>query len=66
MAGRWAIVLRKPMYDKDRMDPVDPSGLTALITTLPMPSSISHPLGGQLPGFIVVDVGLRDKTLGSV
>jgi hypothetical protein len=23
--GRWAIVLRQPIYEKDRMDPVDPS-----------------------------------------
>jgi hypothetical protein len=23
--GRWAIVLRRPFYEKDRMDPVDPS-----------------------------------------
>ncbi|HTA67346.1 MAG TPA: hypothetical protein VK776_03685 [Bryobacteraceae bacterium] len=25
---------------------------------------LSHTLGGQLPGFIVVDGDLRDKTLG--
>jgi hypothetical protein len=24
-AGRWGIVLRQPIYEKDRMDPVDPS-----------------------------------------
>jgi hypothetical protein len=24
-AGRWAIVRRQPIYEKDRMDPVDPS-----------------------------------------
>ena len=23
--GRWGIVLRQPIYEKDRMDPVDPS-----------------------------------------
>ena len=23
--GRWAIVLRQPIYEKDRMDPVDPA-----------------------------------------
>ena len=22
--GRWGIVLRQPIYEKDRMDPVDP------------------------------------------
>lgn len=24
-SGRWAIVLRQPIYEKDRMDPVDPA-----------------------------------------
>jgi hypothetical protein len=24
-SGRWAIVLRQPIYEKDRLDPVDPS-----------------------------------------
>jgi hypothetical protein len=24
-AGRWGIVMRQPIYEKDRMDPVDPS-----------------------------------------
>jgi hypothetical protein len=24
--GRWGIVLRQPIYEKDRMDPVDPAG----------------------------------------
>jgi hypothetical protein len=24
-AGRWGIVLRQPIYEKDRMDPVDPA-----------------------------------------
>ncbi len=24
-AGRWAIVLRQPIYEKDRLDPVDPA-----------------------------------------
>lgn len=23
-AGRWAIVLRQPIYEKDRLDPVEP------------------------------------------
>src|ERR1700674_5267962 len=29
-AGRWAIVLRQPIYEKDRMDPVDPSETVSL------------------------------------
>jgi hypothetical protein len=24
-AGRWAVVLRQPIYEKDRLDPVDPN-----------------------------------------
>jgi SnoaL-like domain len=28
--GRWGLVLRQPIYEKDRMDPVDPSATLAL------------------------------------
>ena len=28
--GRWGIVLRQPIYEKDRIDPVDPAGRLAL------------------------------------
>jgi hypothetical protein len=28
--GRWAIVLRQPIYEKDRLDPVDPAAWPAL------------------------------------
>lgn len=28
--GRWAILLRQPIYEKDRLDPVDPSAVPAL------------------------------------
>ena len=28
--GRWAIVLRQPIYEKDRLDPVDPAAKLAL------------------------------------
>jgi SnoaL-like domain len=28
--GRWAIVLRQPIYEKDRLDPVDPAARLAL------------------------------------
>jgi len=24
-AGRWGVVLRQPIYEKDRLDPVDPA-----------------------------------------
>ena len=29
-AGRWGLVLRQPIYEKDRMDPVDPAAKLAL------------------------------------
>jgi SnoaL-like domain len=29
-AGRWGIVLRQPIYEKDRIDPVDPSAMLEL------------------------------------
>jgi len=32
--GRWGIVLRQPIYEKDRMDPVDPAARLALDQTL--------------------------------
>jgi len=32
--GRWAIVLRQPIYEKDRLDPVDPSATVRLDDTL--------------------------------
>ena len=28
--GRWAIVLRQPIYEKDRMDPVEPAARLTL------------------------------------
>jgi hypothetical protein len=32
--GRWGIVLRQPIYEKDRMDPVDPSARLVLDVAL--------------------------------
>ena len=33
-AGRWAIVRRQPIYEKDRMDPVDPAAKLTLDSSL--------------------------------
>jgi hypothetical protein len=33
-AGRWAIVRRQPIYEKDRLDPVDPSAVVRLDSEL--------------------------------
>jgi SnoaL-like domain len=32
--GRWGIVLRQPIYEKDRLDPVDPAARLGLDTAL--------------------------------
>jgi SnoaL-like domain len=32
--GRWGLVLRQPIYEKDRLDPLDPSAKLALDQTL--------------------------------
>ena len=32
--GRWGMVLRQPIYEKDRMDPVDPAARLSLDATL--------------------------------
>ncbi|MFC7691616.1 nuclear transport factor 2 family protein [Paeniroseomonas aquatica] len=32
--GRWGVVLRQPIYEKDRMDPVDPAATLALDAAL--------------------------------
>ncbi len=33
-AGRWGLVLRQPIYEKDRLDPIDPAAKLALDRTL--------------------------------
>ena len=33
-AGRWGLVLRQPIYEKDRLDPVDPAAKLVLDTAL--------------------------------
>jgi hypothetical protein len=33
-AGRWGLVLRQPIYEKDRLDPVDPAAKLALDASL--------------------------------
>ena len=33
-SGRWGLVLRQPIYEKDRLDPVDPAASLRLDTEL--------------------------------
>ena len=61
-ARRWAIVLRQPIYEKDRMDPVDPSKTLALdaklLSQFPegyrhlayLQSGIGYPIKKDMPG----------------
>ena len=61
-AGRWAIVLRQPIYEKDRMDPVDPAKTLALdaklLNQFPegyrhlayLQSGIGYPVKKDMPG----------------
>ena len=60
--GRWAIVLRQPIYEKDRMDPVDPSKTLALDAKLLgqfpegyrhlayLQSGLGYPVKRDMPG----------------
>jgi hypothetical protein len=60
--GRWAIVLRQPIYEKDRMDPVDPSKTLTLdaklLSQFPegyrhlayLQSGIGYPIKKDMPG----------------
>ena len=61
-ADRWAIVLRQPIYEKDRLDPVDPSKTLALdaklLSQFPegyrhlayLQSGLGYPVKKDMPG----------------
>lgn len=60
--GRWGIVLRRHIYEKDRLDPVDPAARLALDRTLLaqfpegyrhlayLQSKLGYPIKADLPG----------------
>ena len=60
--GRWGFVLRQPIYEKDRMDPVDPASTVKLDQNLLMSfpegyrhlaylqSQIGYPIKKDMPG----------------
>ena len=60
--GRWGLVLRQPIYEKDRMDPVDPAAKLALdpdlLAKFPegyrhlayLQSQIGYPVKDDMPG----------------
>ncbi len=60
--GKWGMVLRQPIYEKDRMDPVDPAATVSLdpdiLAKFPdgyrhlayLQSSIGYPVKDDMPG----------------
>lgn len=55
--GRWAIVLRQPTYEKDRLDPVDPAAALTLD-----PELLSQfPAGYQHLGYLQARLGFAVK-----
>ena len=57
-AGRWGIVLRQPIYEKDRLDPVDP----AATLTLDPGVLARFPEGYRHLAYLQVQVGYPVKT----
>src|SRR5262249_15728902 len=56
--GRWGIVLRQPIYEKDRIDPVDPSARLALD-----PQLLGHfPEGYRPLAYLQARIGSPVKT----
>jgi hypothetical protein len=55
--GRWAIVLRQPIYEKDRMDLVDPAARLSLDTDL----LERFPVGYRHLAYLQTAIGYRVK-----
>jgi len=55
--GKWGFVLRQPIYEKDRMDPVDPAGKVELDQTLLM----SFPEGYRHLAYLQSQIGSKIK-----
>jgi SnoaL-like domain len=57
-AGRWGIVLRQPIYEKDRIDPVDPAARLALDSAL----LGRFPEGYRHLAYLQTQIGYKVKT----
>ena len=55
--GKWGFVLRQPIYEKDRMDPVDPAARVELDQTLLM----SFPEGYRHLAYLQSQIGYKIK-----
>jgi len=56
--GRWGVGLRQPIYEKDRMDPVDPAARLELDTTL----LARFPEGYRHLAYLQTQIGYEVKT----
>jgi hypothetical protein len=55
--GRWGVVLRQPIYEKDRMDPVDPAARLALDAGL----LATFPEGYRHLAYLQTQIGYKVK-----
>ena len=56
-SGRWGIVLRQPIYEKDRLDPLDP----AVSLTLDSELLESLPVGYRHLAYVQIQIGFEVK-----
>lgn len=56
--GRWGVVLRRPIYEKDRMDPVDPAAKLELNAKL----LAKFPVGYRHLAYLQTCIGFQLKT----
>jgi hypothetical protein len=56
-AGRWGLVLRQPIYEKDRMDPVDPAAKLTLDAAL----LSRFPEGYRHLAYLQTEIGFKVK-----
>ena len=56
-SGRWGIVLRQPIYEKDRMDPVDPAARLSLDSKL----LERFPEGYRHLAYLQTEIGFKVK-----
>lgn len=56
-AGRWGLVLRQPIYEKDRIDPVDPAAFPKLDRNL----LESFPVGYRHLAYLQTGLGFKVK-----
>jgi hypothetical protein len=55
--GRWGVVLRQPIYEKDRVDPVDPSATLKIDQT----ALAAYPAGYRHLAYIQTQIGYQVK-----